>query len=190
MKTIIAGALLGLAVLTAAACSSAGSTDAPVAAATTPTAAAATTAAAAPASTGPAQAAASTFIADGQTLSGTPLYEPPCGGFSCQLSGDSTAFLETMTWSSWTTTSAIGTGTFKVQTCTPNCATGTFYSLPVSVTFSQPVQACSGSTVRWFWTKATFTFLKPLPSALQGQNAPQNPWDFSQLAQSAQQSCS
>jgi hypothetical protein len=63
------------------------------------------------------------------------------------------------------------------------------HSVPVTVTFSQPVRACSGSTVRWYWTRVSFTYLKPLPSALQGQNAPANLWDFSQLAQSAQQSC-
>jgi hypothetical protein len=202
MKTIIAAPLLGLATLTVAACSSAASTgtQAETTPATSPTTVAgSTTTASSPAITPPAtpvptssasltQSAASTFIATGQDLHGTALYEPACGGYGCQLSGDSTAYLYGMTWSSWTTGSATGTGTYKLDTCSPNCAAGKIDSVPVSVTFSQPVRACVGSAVRWFWTKATFTYLKPLPSALQGQNAPVNPWAFSQLAQSAQQS--
>jgi hypothetical protein len=95
-----------------------------------------------------------------------------------------------MTWSSWTISSAIGTGTYKLDSCDPNCAAGTVYPVPVVVTFSTPVKACSGNTTRWFWTRASFTFPKGLPKALQGASAPQNPWDFSTLAQAAQQSCS
>jgi hypothetical protein len=146
--------------------------------------------AASPTATAAAQTAADTFIADGQNLQGTPLYKPACTAkFSCQLSGDSTAYLSDMTWSTWTTSEAAGTGTYKLNACTPNCATGGFYSVPVVVTFSKPVKACSGGTTRWLWTYASFTFPKGLPSALQGQNGPQNPWSFSALASSAQQSC-
>ncbi|HEY1622893.1 MAG TPA: hypothetical protein VGG16_03765 [Streptosporangiaceae bacterium] len=212
MKTIITGALLGLAALSVAACGSAASTTpaastAPAASATTvaPATVSASSPASGPASGGSAsappatasptapgastQTAASTFIASGQDLRGAALYEPACGGYGCQLSGDSTAYLADMKWSSWTTVSAIGTGTYKLNTCSPNCAAGRVDSVPVTVTFSDPVRACVDSAVRWYWTKASFRYLKPLPSALQGQNAPVNPWVFSQLAQSAQQSC-
>jgi hypothetical protein len=73
--------------------------------------------------------------------------------------------------SSWTASEAIGTGTYKLDGCNPNC------------------KACSGNTVRWYWTRASFVFPKGLPKALQGQNAPQNPWAFTALASAAQQSC-
>jgi hypothetical protein len=94
-----------------------------------------------------------------------------------------------MTWQSWTPTEAVGTGTEKLSDCTPNCAAATVYPVEVVVTFTQPVKACANGTVRWYWTRATFAYPKGLPTALQGQNAPANPWTFTALAQSAQQSC-
>jgi hypothetical protein len=130
-----------------------------------------------------------TFIAEGQYLGGTPLHEPACRGFGCQLSGDSTAYLVNMKWSAWTSKHAVGTGTYKVNLCTPNCATGKFYPVKVIVTFTQSVKACFGKSVRWYWTRATFKYPNGLPKALQGSNAPQNPWNFTELAASARQSC-
>ena len=85
---------------------------------------------------------------------------------------------------------AVGTGTYKVDACNPNCASGPVYPVPAVVTFSQPVKACSSSGTRWFWSHASFRFPDGLPKALQGQNAPQNPWTFTTLIAAAQQSCS
>jgi hypothetical protein len=211
---VIAGATLGLAALLVTACSSAGSNAAsggassgatssatsvassPAAPPTTPSAAASTAAASptaapsAPAQSSASQTAAETFIASGQTLTGTPLYEPSCGGtYGCQLSGDSTAFLTGMTWQSWTTTEAIGSGIEKIASCNPNCAAGTVYPVSVVVTFTQPVKACVNGAAKWYWTRASFSYPKGLPSALQGDNAPANPWNFTALSQSATQSC-
>jgi hypothetical protein len=214
---VIAGSGLGIAVLLLTACGSASTTPAtasatsPTSSASSPAAAPSTASASTPAATtapsspaassaaagpsataGPSTApsASEIFIASGQTLTGTPLHQPSCTGtYGCQLSGDSTAYLANMTWQSWTPTEAVGTGTEKLSDCTPNCAAATVYPVEVVVTFTQPVKACANGTVRWYWTRATFAYPKGLPTALQGQNAPANPWTFTALAQSAQQSC-
>jgi hypothetical protein len=134
--------------------------------------------------------AADTFLADAQSLSGTLYHEPACGGFGCALSGDSTAFLANMKWTTWSGTEAVGTGTYKLNDCDPNCASGHVYPVPAVVTLSQPVKVCYSSGIRWVWSRASFTFPSGLPKALQGQNAPQNPWTFSPLITAAQQTCS
>jgi len=143
-----------------------------------------------PPSTAPATGAtaSSTFLAQGQDINGTVLHLPPCPS-GCALSGDSTAFLDKMTWSSWSATEAVGTGTYELDGCDPNCAAGPIYHVPAVVTLSNPVKACSSSGPRWFWTRATFRFPNGLPQALQGDSAPQNPWVFSPVITAAQQSC-
>ena len=133
---------------------------------------------------------ADTFLAAEQDLNGTLLHEPACGGYGCALSGDSTAFLAGMKWITWSGTEAVGTGTYKLDDCNPDCAGGHIYPVPAVVTLSQPVKVCSPSGTRWVWSHASFTFPDGLPKALQGQNAPQNPWTFSALITAAQQSCS
>jgi hypothetical protein len=132
---------------------------------------------------------ADTFLATDQDINGTLLHEPACGGSGCALSGDSTTFLSNMTWTSWSGSEAVGAGTYKIDDCNPNCAAGHVYSVATMVTLSQPVKVCSASGTRWVWSQASFTFPDGLPTALQGQNAPQNPWTFSALVTAAQQSC-
>jgi hypothetical protein len=136
------------------------------------------------------QKAANTYIAAGQAVGGPALYKPACKvKFDCQLSGDATAFLYQMRWTQWSTTKAVGTGTYLLNDCTPDCAGGKFYSVPIVVTFTNPVKACVGKAVRWYWTKASFRYTHGLPAALRGDNAPVNPWDFTGLAQQAKASC-
>ena len=132
----------------------------------------------------------STFLASAQDLNGQLLHQPVCDGFGCALSGDSTAFLFHMTWSTWSGREAVGTGTYKLDDCNPNCAGGHVYPVATVVTLSQPVKVCSSSGTRWVWTHASFTFPQGLPKALQGPDAPQNPWTFSGLITAAQQTCS
>ena len=132
---------------------------------------------------------ASTFLAPEQSLNATLLHEPACGGFGCALSGDSTAFLFRMTWTTWSGAKAVGAGNYKLDDCNPDCAGGHVYSVATVVTLSQPVKVCSSADPRWVWTHASFTFPDGLPKALQGQNAPQNPWTFSPLITAAQQAC-
>ena len=135
-------------------------------------------------------AGADTFLAAAQDLDGRLLHEPACGGFGCALSGDSTTFLANMTWTTWSGTEAVGTGSYKINDCNPTCAAGRVYPVATVVTLSQPVKVCSASGTRWVWSHASFRFPDGLPHALQGQNAPQNPWTFSALISAAQQSCS
>jgi hypothetical protein len=130
----------------------------------------------------------STFLAQGQDVNGTALYRPACNS-GCPLSGDSTAILDKMTWSTWSATQAVGTGIYKLDACDPSCAAGPVYPVAAVVTLSDPVKVCSSSGTRWFWTRASFTFPRGLPKALQGGNAPKNPWVFSTVASAAQQGC-
>jgi hypothetical protein len=132
---------------------------------------------------------AGTFLAAAQSLNGGLLHKPACDGFGCALSGDSTAFLFHMTWPTWSGSVAVGTGTYKLDDCNPNCAGGHVYSVATMVTLSQPVKVCSSSGTRWVWTHAFFIFPQGLPEALRGPNAPQNPWTFSGLITAAQQTC-
>jgi hypothetical protein len=142
--------------------------------------------------------AADTFIAEGQNITEPSLHRPACTS-GCVLSGDATAILEHMTWSTWTGTVAVGSGMEHLEDCIPGCANGGQYLVPVVVTFSHPVKDCtaqygSGNTAlggtRWFWSQAVFRYPQGLPKALQGANAPQDPWMFVPLIAQAKQSCS
>jgi hypothetical protein len=70
--------------------------------------------------------------------------------------GDAGAFVQKLTWSSWTTAAARGQGTYKVNSCTPNCAAGHFKSSAVKVKLSKP-GSCSHHTHRFF-KRMTLTF--------------------------------
>jgi hypothetical protein len=135
------------------------------------------------------QTAADTFLAPGQDINAAPLHEPGCAA-GCPLSGDGTAVLYAMTWTRWSASAAIGTGTYKLDDCNPDCAQGTMYPVAAVVTLSQPVKACAPAGARWFWSRASFKFPHGLPKALQGPDGPENPWTFSSLATAAGQSCS
>ena len=130
----------------------------------------------------------SAFLAQGQDLSRTLLYTPACDS-GCQLSGDGTATLDKMTWRTWSATEAVGTGTYELDACDPNCAAGPIDPVAAVVTLSDPVKVCSSSGTRRVWTRASFTFPDGLPRALQGGNGPDNPWVFDNLISAAQQSC-
>jgi hypothetical protein len=94
-----------------------------------------------------------------------------------------------MTWTTWNGSKAVGKGIYELNGCDPDCAAGPLYKVPVVVTFSRPVKACSASGTRWYWSRASFSFPKGLPRALRGDNAPENPWTFSSLIDAARHSC-
>jgi hypothetical protein len=94
-----------------------------------------------------------------------------------------------MMWSAWSATEAVGTGTYKLDDCNPDCAAGVVSDVATVVTLSQPVKVCSSSGTRWFWSRASFTFPDGLPKSLRGDAAPQNPWTFSSVVAAATQSC-
>ncbi len=212
---MLAGTMLGCAALLLTACGSSGSTSAAGATSTVPastvpastvsaapsvTVSSAPATPAAPASTVPAStvaaspatsatASAGIFLASGQDVHGVAWHEPACAS-GCVLSGDSTAILLDMTWSSWSATRAVGSGMYKIDACNPSCAAGPVYPVAAVVTLSQPVKFCSASWSRWYWSRAAFAYPHGLPKALRGASAPRNPWVFSTLVSAARQSCS
>jgi hypothetical protein len=135
-----------------------------------------------------AKTAARTYLAEGQDIRGTLLSRPACTP-GCPLSGDSTAILAKMTWRTWSADQAVGSGTYELDGCNPDCAAGPVYKVPAVVTLSHPVKVCSSAGTRWVWTKASFRFPHGLPQGLRGGNAPLNPWVFSSLISAARQSC-
>ena len=70
---------------------------------------------------------------------------------------DHGSILEGITWSSWTATGAFGNATYRFNTCTPDCAAGTFVSAPATVQVSAPVMTFAGVE----FTNATWTFADP-----------------------------
>jgi hypothetical protein len=128
------------------------------------------------------------YLAEGQDIRGTLLYRPACRT-GCPLSGDSTAILATMTWRTWSRGQAVGTGTYELDGCDPDCAAGPLYRVPAVVTLSHPVRACTPHGTRWLWTRASFRFPHGLPTALRGSNAPLNPWVFSSVISAARHGC-
>ncbi len=127
------------------------------------------------------------YLAESQDPRGTTVREPRCGT-GCPLSGDGTTVLWDMTWSRWNGAEAVGAGTERIESCSPDCASGGQYAVKVVVTFTQPVKDCGDGGI-YFWTRASFDWPAGLPAALQGGNAPVNPWDFSQLRAQATASC-
>jgi hypothetical protein len=70
-----------------------------------------------------------------------PSVQPPTIILAC---GDGNAWLGHLTWTSWTSTAATATGSYTRNTCTPNCADGTFVSTPAKVRLEYPIQTSAG----------------------------------------------
>jgi hypothetical protein len=107
----------------------------------------------------------------------------------CPLSGDGTTSLWDMTWRTWDSAVAAGSGTEKLDDCTPDCATGTLHAVPVSVVPSRPAMLYVSGTGRWFWTRVSFTWPTGLPAAFSGGNAPVNPFDYPDITAQSAKSC-
>jgi hypothetical protein len=128
------------------------------------------------------------YLAEGGSVGGTALRDPACTA-DCVLSGDSTVALRNMTWQAWNSTVATGKGTEMLNDCTPNCAQGKPYAVPVEVTLSKPVMVCVSGAARWLWTRVSFVWPNGLPAALSGGNAPLNPFDYQDITAQAAKSC-
>ena len=66
--------------------------------------------------------------------------------------GDGNAFLSDLTWPFWNATGALGPGIYTHNDCKPDCAHGTFVSVPTTVTLADPVETGAGpefATVRY-----------------------------------------
>jgi hypothetical protein len=128
------------------------------------------------------------YLAEGGSVGGATVRAPACEA-GCQLSGDGTTGLWDMTWATWNSTAASGTGTEKLDDCTPDCAAGTLHAVPVRVALSRPVLVCVAGAGEWFWTRVSFTWPSGLPAAFSGGNAPLNPFDYPGITARAAKSC-
>jgi hypothetical protein len=101
----------------------------------------------APASSRAADAAASqrsTVVVD---CSGQRQTRPSSIILTCADANDA---LTTLHWVSWAVSQAFGTGTEKVNTCTPDCADGKFVSYPALITLWRPEPLPGHPGVRYF----------------------------------------
>jgi len=57
---------------------------------------------------------------------------------------DGNAGLSGLIWNTWTTSGTVGSGQYYENTCTPDCAGGTFVCTPVTVTLSDPLATADG----------------------------------------------
>jgi hypothetical protein len=140
-RRVAAGAGIACTALLVAACNAQGGPSVVVTGAPNP-AGASSTSAAVTAKTTP-----RVYLAEGQDVRGRLLYRPACKS-GCPLSGDSTAILNTMTWPTWSASKAVGTGTYELDGCNPDCAAGPIYKVPAVVTLSKPVKVCSSAGTR------------------------------------------
>ena len=51
-------------------------------------------------------------------------------------SGDGSTYVNGLTWSGWGGPTAVGSGSMRVNNCTPSCAQGTYTSYPATVTLT------------------------------------------------------
>jgi hypothetical protein len=59
-----------------------------------------------------------------------------------RVAADGSVDIRGLTWTAWGTTTASGTGTARVNDCTPNCANGHMSNEPVKVTLTKPHRVC------------------------------------------------
>jgi hypothetical protein len=117
----------------------------PVPVATTPSSAPATPATIAPSSTTSVPAQGSPGVVANCTAPGNAAYDASTEPTSIVIAcADDGIRFESLSWSSWTQTSAVGSGQLWENNCIPYCAAGTFHQYPASVTLSDPVDSVNG----------------------------------------------
>jgi hypothetical protein len=92
----------------------------------------------------PAAAQRSTVVVD---CSGQRQTRPSSIILTCADANDA---LTALHWVSWAASQAFGTGTEKVNTCTPDCADGKFVSYPALITLWRPEPLPGHPGVRYF----------------------------------------
>ncbi len=70
-----------------------------------------------------------------------PSVEPRTIVLAC---GDGNASLTGLIWSSWTKTTAAAAGEYTHNTCTPDCANGTFVTVPATIRLGYPMETGAG----------------------------------------------
>jgi hypothetical protein len=86
-------------------------------------------------------------------------FKPKRIGLAC---ADNGIWLGKLKWSSWSGSSAKGTGIYNQNDCMPTCSNGKIKSYPVKVTLSK-VKTCPGQTNPAF-KRATLTYSGTRPS--------------------------
>ena len=66
-----------------------------------------------------------------------PTQKPEAITFTC---ADGNMYLDQITWSQWRADGALGSGTYNVNDCDPDCADGTMLRGPVDITLSNPTE--------------------------------------------------
>ncbi len=89
---------------------------------------------------------------------GQPQIRPGSFVLTC---ADSNSYLTGLSWSGWTAGAALGTGTWHINNCTPDCAHGHFLTYPVDVTFWRPRPVTNNPGERSF-TRITLSETSPL----------------------------
>lgn len=71
--------------------------------------------------------------------------------------------LENMSWESWGSRRARGSGEARLSICDPDCLSGRTELVPVSVSLDTPIRVCG----RTFFTKVTFSWKGTVPAGMQ-----------------------
>ena len=92
-----------------------------------------------------------------------PAVEPSMIMLAC---GDGNAYLNHLTWSSWTSAGATGAGDYTHNLCQPDCAQGTFVSEPATVRLSYPIETGAGREFSELgYTAGGATYLSVFPTS-------------------------
>jgi hypothetical protein len=104
-----------------------------------------------------------------------PHTQSPVEAATLDVSCDSQEIVAKADWSTWNTSYAAGTGISLENDCTPNCASGTQHSYPVTIRLDKPVQATCGE----FWSEMVLTYQgTPPPGADYRSGKPQSITDL------------
>ena len=89
---------------------------------------------------------------------GEPQIRPRSFVLTC---ADDNSYLTGLSWSGWTAGAALGTGTWHINDCAPDCAHGHFLTYPVEVTFWRSRPVTNNPDERYF-TRITLSETSPL----------------------------
>jgi hypothetical protein len=110
---------------------------------------------------------ASVALSAGVALAGTPNYlvgdcqhsqrQPSTVILTC---ADAALSVQKITWSSFGATTAVGSASAHINSCTPDCAAGKFDDYPVKITASKPKRCREGKS-DYRQLKLTYTAKRP-----------------------------
>jgi len=71
-------------------------------------------------------------------------YEPSQFYVICGATAASQVYIDNLVWSTWTSSLAVGSGTFAENTCQPSCADSNFAYAPATLRLTEPAQSPYG----------------------------------------------